>query len=432
VRQPHVIVASNAPDDARTSWWCAEIARAWPRQDQAPTLDARTLPELARALDKAPRRAPEQAVLLLCPDRREAGPALMQALDRIIGLRAAAVVLAPHEAGLAHELEPHGVPVEALDVDPARIAAALCTLLVRQAAVATLGAELRVARAAQSGLSGEIGRLHDELQLAGAVQRRFLPREMPDAPGYAFGVLFQPCGYVSGDIYDVVAIDTDRTAFMLADAVGHGVPAALLTLVLGRALRQHHEPGDEHPLASPARTLDRLNTELCVENETGDRFATAVCGVLDARHGRITLAGAGHPCPVAVSAEGRAREIDIGNGPLLGVFPEAPFDERTIALEPGETLVLFSDGFETAFADPAHPDDVRANRAYIEHFARAAAAALGEEGGAPEAAALLAQDLRTQAGSLNQRDDLTALLLSRAPAHLALAGPRTTHRRSAA
>lgn len=407
-----VVIAADSDAAERAAWWCSEIARAWPRRGEAPACEAVTLSTLADRLSSEPGRghATDTAFVLICPNPAQAGPTFMQTMDSLIGARSATLVLSGDADRLRAELEPQGVAVEALDSDPTRVTSALMTLLVRQAAVDLMSTELRVARASQSGLSGEIGRLHDELQLAGAVQRRFLPRELPSLPGFEFGVFFRPCGFVSGDIYDVVPIDASRVAFMVADAVGHGVPAALLTLVLGRALRQNTIDSEDHPLASPARTLARLNEELCIENETGDRFATAVCGVVDTKSGLVTLSGAGHPASILIAADGGAEEIDGGDGPLLGVFPEAPFSERTFTLERGQTLVLYSDGFEVAFPDPAAgADSVAANQAYITHFGDIARRAPGAE----EAVSLLASELDAQAGSLNQRDDLTALMLRR-------------------
>lgn len=426
MRHSRVIIASTDASTERADWWSAELARCWTRDERAPIFEPAPLTELADA-----GGGEAEAVVLVCPPGQERGAGLMQTLDRLIGDRTPTLVLTERAPQMRLEIEPHGVVVERLDAPAPAVAAAVQTLLVRQAALRLLAAELRVARASQSGLSGEIGRLHDELQLAGAVQRRFLPRELPTAGGYEFGVLFRPCGFVSGDIYDAVEIDGGRIAFMVADAVGHGVPAALLTLVLGRALRLNGPAGGDHPLASPARTLARLNEEMCLENETGDRFATAVCGVIDTTTGWVRLASAGHPAPVLVDAAGAARHVEAGDGPLLGVFPEAEFTERRMLLGAGEALLLYSDGFETAFPDPEAASAVAANHAYLNHFARAALDTDAGEGGAARTAERLGTDLDSQAGSLNQRDDLTALVLRRAAATLRLPESREAARTAA-
>jgi sigma-B regulation protein RsbU (phosphoserine phosphatase) len=341
----------------------------------------------------------------------------MQLVDRLLMAHTPTLVLAANPDELRIELESLGVVVMTLDTDPAIVATVLHTLMTRQSAVEHLVTELHIARASQGGLSGEIGKLHEELQLAGTVQRRCLPKRMPDLPGYEFGVFFRPCGFVSGDIYDAVRIDEHRAAFILADAVGHGVPAALLALVLSRTLRSiEHDEDGTHPLASPATTLALLNNELCEDNEVGDRFATAVCGVIDSARGVVTLASAGHPPALVIGADGAASPVAGGEGPLLGVFPAAEFSQTTFPLTPGQTLLLFSDGFETAFPEPgANPKRASASLAYVEHFAEAASGAGLNGGGAQAALERLAADVDSQAGSLNQRDDLTALALRRLP-----------------
>lgn len=408
-----ITIADEPAGSTRAAWWRAEIPRHWPRADSTPRCQNAGYEALADALAHQPSPS---AALIIHADPA-ARSAFMQAIDRLLGAHTPVMVLAPDHDDLRAELESVGVLVRPLDTEPATVATILHTLLTRQAAVDLLAVDLRVARASQGGLSGEIGRLHEELQLAGVVQRRFLPKALPEPKGYEFGVFFRPCGYVSGDIYDAVMIDDRRAAFILADAVGHGVPAALLTLVISRTLRSAEPDADgNHPLASPARTLDRLNKELCVDNDVGDRFATAVCAVVDTYTGDLALASAGHPAPLIIDPAGSARAVEGGEGPLLGVFAEVDYTQTALRLEPGQTLLLFSDGFETAFPEPgASPDKAAASLAYIEHFADATRMAGAHRGGAQAALERLAADVDSQAGSLNQRDDLTALALRRLP-----------------
>lgn len=411
-----IAIVDQPADSDRAAWWRAEIPRHWPRPGERPICESVSLEVLSTTIAGRSGHG-AQAVLILHGTGEHSRSALMQLLDRLIGARTPAVVLAKEPDLLRVELESQGIPVESHSADAAMVATIVHALVTRQTALDLLATELHVARASQGGLSGEIGRLHEELQLAGTVQRRFLPKQLPEMPGYEFGVFFRPCGFVSGDIYDAVRIGRTRIAFMLADAVGHGVPAALLTLVLSRALRNHDtDPGDDHPLSNPAETLARLNLEMCEENEVGDRFATAVCGVVDTASGGVTLASAGHPPALVVDAAGSVSAVAGGEGPLLGVFPTAKYTQTTLALGEGQTLLLYSDGFETAFPEPGTaPGCAGANQAYIEHFAQATTCVDGETGGAQAALQRLAADIDRQAGSLNQRDDLTALALRRMP-----------------
>ncbi|HZW11348.1 MAG TPA: PP2C family protein-serine/threonine phosphatase [Phycisphaerales bacterium] len=414
---PHqrVIVASDPRAADRAAWWAAELPHCWPRAGERVTCTCVTLDELATEVALAGTARSEHArpTVVLLIARHQAPARIMQLADKLLGARTAALLLTDETEGLRAELEPHGLVLEHTDTDRVTVARVLHALAARQAAVDTVARELLIARASQGGLTGEISRLHDELQLAGAVQRRFLPRAMPDAAGYDFGVLFRPCGYVSGDLYDVVRFDERHIAVMLADAVGHGVPAALLTLVIGRALRQYDDSGARHPLHSPAETLARLNAELCIENEAGDRFATAVCAVIDTHSHAVTLASAGHPAPMLMG-RGQGRAVSGGDGPLLGVFTHAEYTQTTLELSPGETLLLYTDGFETAFpVQGADPRRAQANLAYVGQFARALGDAPADGGGLQHALERVGLEVEAHAGSLHQRDDLTALAIRR-------------------
>lgn len=414
--QQQVVIAFDPDSAERAQWWAAEIPRSWPRTDQRAACLLTPFDQLAECLRTREGLGRHCAIVLIA-DAGLHRPMLMQLVDRLLEARRPTLVLTDSPGPLRAELEPEGILVERLNCDAGTVARTLHALSARQPAMDSLSTELHVARASQSGLSGEIGRLHDELQLAGAVQRRFLPGQFPEMGGHEFGVFFRPCGYVSGDIYDVVRIDAGRVAFMLADAVGHGVPAALLTLVIGRALRhvEHTEDGLAG-LGSPAATLARLNAELCIENEAGDRFATAICGVLDEDRGVTTLAIGGHPPPLVIDPSGSARRVTGGEGPLLGVFPHIEFPETTVELRPGQTLLLFSDGFETAFPHPdENPSRSAASEDYVRHFAEAVKSDRPGRGSVQRGLERLALDLDTQAGSLHQRDDLTALALRRLP-----------------
>lgn len=415
--QLRIAIADEEALTDRAVWWCAEIPRHWPRPDLPPVCECVSFAGLDASLSENTgiHAHPGSPVIVLHTEAEHSRSALMQLLDRLIGSHTPAIVLTNNPARLRPELEAQGVPVEAIYADAAKIAVIAHALTTRQAAVELLATDLHVARAQQGGLTGEIGRLHDELQLAGSLQRRLLPTKLPEMDSYEFGIFFRPVGFVSGDIYDAVRIDEHRIAFMLADAVGHGVPAALLTLAIIHALRSNDNTDTtNHPLASPAETLDRLNLELCEQNTVGDRFATAVCGVIDTATGTVTLATGGHPAPLVVDAEGTPTSVSGGEGPLLGVFEEAEFTETTFTLGEGQTLLFYSDGFETAFPEPgADPDRAAANEAYIEHFAEATTHAGEQIGGVQAVIKHLATDLDAQAGSLNQRDDLTVVALRR-------------------
>lgn len=293
------------------------------------------------------------------------------------------------------------------DLSPQAIAVTMSALFGRQDSVEVLQRELRILSSFQGGVRQEMDRMHEELNLAAVIQQELLPAELPEADGFECGVMFRPATYVSGDIYDVAMIDDHRLWFFVADAVGHGVPAALLTMVISRSLRGHAGT------RTPAEAITALNADLVRAQRGRSRFATAVCGCIDTRTREVTLCTAGHP-PALVLGGKLQRAIDSG-GALLGVFEGEPYEQETFILNPGETLLLYSDGFETAFPD-ATAEAMGSKgkldtQAYLQEFAGLPWLGSDEHATTARAIERLAERVDCQAGSLHQQDDLTALAI---------------------
>ena len=200
-------------------------------------------------------------------------------------------------------------------------------------------------------LDDHLARLDGELRLAGRLQRDFLPKQLPHVGPARFSALFRPAAHVSGDFYNVVRLDEDHVGFYVADAVGHGVPAALLTMFIKHSLvTKQIVPGGGYRLLSPGETLARLNGALLEQGLSAATFATAAYGVANVRTRRVTLARAGHPSPLVLGRNGTVTAVDCDGG-LLGIMPDEVFTEAAVTLAPGERLLLFTDGVEVAFAD---------------------------------------------------------------------------------
>ncbi len=215
--------------------------------------------------------------------------------------------------------------------------------------------------------------------------------------------------YVSGDIYNVERLDDRTLGFFIADAVGHGVPAALLTMVLSHSLTTT-EPGldgEARRVITPSRVLSALNDRLCLARSINGRFATAVYGTIDVPTRRVKLCGAGHPPPILSSRTG-SRMIET-DGPLLGVFPEATFAEVEFRIEDNETLLLYTDGLEASFNNLSRSGASReANNKYLK---RVSDLFLSSETDLESEIDDLSHLLDEQAGSLHQPDDVTALAI---------------------
>ncbi len=288
----------------------------------------------------------------------------------------------------------------------------LQTLLSQAPTLASMRRELKVLSAQQAGLCAQIGKLDEELRMAAQLQREFLPRDLPEVEPVSFHVLYRPAGYVSGDIYDVVQLDEHHVGFFVADAVGHGVPAALMTVYIKRSLRSKkidaNAPGG-FTLMTPAEALARLNADMISTQNGKVRFATACYGVLDTRDLKLTVARAGHPFPMLLRGEDDQVETIEPEGGLLGVFEDEQYEQQTVQLQPGDRLLLYSDGFECAFPDDEVGKNGKrkvANENYAKEFLD-----LGN-GDAGEAIKRMEENLDGQAGSLNQKDDLTIVCLA--------------------
>lgn len=264
--------------------------------------------------------------------------------------------------------------------------------------------ELTLMRRHQQGISGQIHRLDEELRLASRLQRQFLPATLPRLAGVSFDVLFRPAGYVSGDIYDVQILDRHHSSFYVADAVGHGVPAALLTMFIKQSLQPRDVHGIEPRILRPDEALNRLNQDMCERQHGPTQFATACYGLLDSRSGELLFAKAGHPPPVLVRANGDV-ELLQPNGALLGVFEEETFELHRIQVGEGDRLLIYSDGFEFAFGSA----EAHTVEDYSDELRRLC------DGPLEDVVARIEHRLDQQSGSLHQQDDLTVLLVDIAP-----------------
>lgn len=397
--------------------WAAPVLKAWPRGDESPRPEVISLREyLLRGEGPLGGTGPEPespALVILGTEYSRAE--ISQLIDRLQNQLSPALLLVPgrelSEDKALTRLGSGGVLVEAWDADPARLATILYTLGERQHLVHGVARELRITQRSQGGLKGEVDRIHEEMHLASAVQRELLPVEMPKLEGVQFAALFRPVGYVSGDIYDFRRLDDHRVAFLVADAVGHGVPAALLTVALCRSLTSRDRDGDQWRFLEPAEALARLNRDLCARQHTPHRFATAIYGWIDSRTRRVTIAGAGHPPPLVFGPHG-TRNLET-DGPLLGVFDDGEFTQTSTVLEPGETMVIFTDGMESAFPEGSATmrELAKPTTKYVEHLSRLARRANEPGSTLEEATRELVAMLEDQAGSLHQVDDITAVAI---------------------
>ena len=191
-----------------------------------------------------------------------------------------------------------------------------------------------------------IENLAEQLRLAGLVQKDFLPTKLPQTERLQWSTLFLPAEWVSGDIYDIVRVDEGHIGFYLADVVGHGMPAALLTIFLKQALVMRQTIESNYSIFSPGEVVQNLNIRMAAQKLSGYQFATCCYCLLNTETLELTYARAGHPYPVLIRAGQPPKQLEI-RGSLLGVFEQAEFPQQTIQLQPGDKLLLYSDGADS-------------------------------------------------------------------------------------
>jgi len=180
-----------------------------------------------------------------------------------------------------------------------------------------------------------------ELQRAREIQQSLLPKEIPQVPGFEIDGFWEPASIVGGDYYDVIRLSPTKLGICIADVVGKSVSAALLMANVQASVRAFATES-----LAPSALCGRVNSVLCANIASG-KFVTLFYGVLDAASGSLYYTNAGHLLPIVVRADGEAKELQNG-GAVVGVFPGWRYEDSVAQLNPGDRLLLFTDGITEA------------------------------------------------------------------------------------
>ena len=207
-------------------------------------------------------------------------------------------------------------------------------------------------REAEDRLQDINRQMRRDLEEAAVIQKAWLPESLPQVPGYEFAWQFRPCAELAGDGLNVMRLDEHHVGLYILDVCGHGVPAALLSASLYRWLSPLPEDSvlfEADPAsktgftpAEPAIVAKTLNRLYGAGPETG-KFFTILYGILDLRTRDFRYVTAGHPPPVRITATS-ARVCPLARGLPIGVLPDFEYQQRTVQLEPGDRLLLYTDG----------------------------------------------------------------------------------------
>ncbi|HTY36946.1 MAG TPA: GAF domain-containing SpoIIE family protein phosphatase [Bacteroidota bacterium] len=241
-------------------------------------------------------------------------------------------------------------------------------------------------------------RIEKELEIAGHIQRRLLPKELPAINGYEIDAVARPSKLVGGDYYDFIPLTDGTYAVVIADVSGKGVPAALLVSTLHATLHAYIE--GTRDLAALVRRLNdviHLNTE-------AERYITMFMAILDPVHGKVTYVNAGHNSPYVI----KSRQVSItplpATGLPVGMFGGVEFEQVTCSLDPNDFLVLYTDGVTEAMNKSFEEfGETRFHQAMVGQSGKSAAGFLG---------GVVAEVERFVAGE-PQSDDITMMVLKR-------------------
>jgi len=272
----------------------------------------------------------------------------------------------------------------------------LLTLLDMRQKIQLLHTEIDRLKTVSQPLNSYFSQVNEEMRIASRLQRDFLPEKPPEVEGIKFATIFRPASWVSGDIYDISRLDENHIGFYIADAVGHGMPAALLTMFIKRAMVTKIIEGNSYSLVEPGDAIKQLNADMVAQELNNFQFATCCYGLLNTDTLRLRVASAGHPAPMHILADGQMNELDL-SGSLLGVFPDQQYDTIEVQIRPGEKILMYSDGVELAFVDEG-PDKPLRFRKEFGNLAELDIQTMCDK---------LVEIINREEGSLHPRDDIT-------------------------
>jgi serine phosphatase RsbU (regulator of sigma subunit) len=254
--------------------------------------------------------------------------------------------------------------------------------------------QLKSAMAKQQQEAQERERIEQELRVARMIQHTLLPKSLPDLEGYQIAAYYQSAREVGGDFYDFLRLPDGRLGLIVGDVSGKGVPAAIMMATTRTLLRAAYH------LGSPGEILEQVNDALFPDIPP-NMFVTCLAALLDSRTGRLQYANAGHDPPYIRHAAGVSKLR--ATGMPLGLMPNMSYEQKEITLQPGENILLYSDGLLEAHSPQRE----------MFGFPRMQGHVSAHPEGASLIDSLLAELERFTGEDWEQEDDITLLTLQR-------------------
>lgn len=196
--------------------------------------------------------------------------------------------------------------------------------------------------------------LDQDIHRASLLQKSMLPSSPLETDLFRLSCHFHPCDKLGGDFCDWIPLQEDRLGILIADVAGHGITAALITAMLKFSLQ-----GGPPAKLSAVETVSEINSRFTRLLQQGD-YITLCYGVLDAAHGKMDLVRAGHPYPILYRAHAQRGTPLKPSGPPVGLSDDAVYENLEIELEPGDALLMFTDGLTEILdrgTDPEEDED---------------------------------------------------------------------------
>jgi phosphoserine phosphatase RsbU/P len=240
-------------------------------------------------------------------------------------------------------------------------------------------------------------KMEDELLIAREIQKGLLPSVLPDIPGIRLSAANISSKQVGGDYYDVLRTVDGKHVIAIGDVSGKGSPAALLMANLQATIRALV------PLNLGLGELTGRVNDLMCENTGGNKFVTFFWGIYDHEARTLTYVNAGHNYPYIVRADGLFERLDRG-GMILGILKaQAPYEEATVSLRPGDALVMFTDGVSEAMSKEQEEYGEERLEALLQKTRGATADAILEA---------IHQDVLAHTEGAPQSDDITMMIMT--------------------
>ena len=242
----------------------------------------------------------------------------------------------------------------------------------------------------------ELRSLEEDLLVAHEIQNQLLPKVTPQIEGYDIAGFTAPARDVGGDYYDFISIDELHLAFCLGDISGKGIPASLLMANLQATLR-----GQAFSTLSCSECLKKSNNFLFHSTDI-QKFATLFYAVLNTNTNELTYSIAGHTPPMYLPENGELVKLDVG-GTVLGFLEHTNYEEETLAMQPGDILVVYSDGITEAGDHEEDYDEWRLEEAIKKYRNKSSREIIDE----------ILKEVKDYTNNGFQQDDMTLIVIKR-------------------